>query len=198
MIHKMPRIGGFELLNDRVFHVLVVTAHSTYHDEVDQSMTQSEERRQSYTVQLPIDFQTFNKVDTIMRRSHVRTKGSSLRYHLPSEPVNPNQPGSAILETGKKLIEGNYFSLERLREAPRTGPADQRSPILPVEVTNTDYCHRWDMMTLSTAGGITRFAPKRVQVKETLDAIAKDVHYVIKYIADQRLSVAMQNQTLSG
>lgn len=41
-------------------------------------------------------------------------------------------------------------------------------------------------MTLSTAGGLTRIAPKSVQEKETLVATAKDVEYVLAYIAEQR------------
>ena len=41
-------------------------------------------------------------------------------------------------------------------------------------------------MTLSTAGGITRIAPKGVQEKETLNAIAEDVEYVLTHIAKQR------------
>jgi len=41
-------------------------------------------------------------------------------------------------------------------------------------------------MTLSTAGGMTKKAPKGIQQKETLEAIAMDVEYVLSYIADQR------------
>ena len=41
-------------------------------------------------------------------------------------------------------------------------------------------------MTLSTAGGMTRKAPNGVQQKETLEAIAMDVEYVLAHIADQR------------
>jgi hypothetical protein len=41
-------------------------------------------------------------------------------------------------------------------------------------------------MTLSTAEGMTRKAPESIQQKETLVAIAKDVEYVLKHIAEQR------------
>ena len=41
-------------------------------------------------------------------------------------------------------------------------------------------------MTLSTAGGMTRMAPKSVQEKETLVAVAKDVEYVLTHIAELR------------
>jgi hypothetical protein len=41
-------------------------------------------------------------------------------------------------------------------------------------------------LTLSTAGGMTRKAPKGIQQKETLEAVAMDVEYVLTHIADQR------------
>jgi hypothetical protein len=47
-------------------------------------------------------------------------------------------------------------------------------------------------MTLSAAGGITRRVPNKLQQKPTLDAVAKDVKYVISYIAGQRRQQHMQ------
>jgi hypothetical protein len=47
-------------------------------------------------------------------------------------------------------------------------------------------------MTLSAAGGITRHVPNKLQQKPTLKTIAKDVRYVISYIAEQRRQQHMQ------
>lgn len=41
-------------------------------------------------------------------------------------------------------------------------------------------------MTLSTAKGVTEFAPGSTKQKETLKAVAADVEYVLKYIAEAR------------
>lgn len=88
--------------------------------------------------------------------------------------------------TRKKLTEGNYVSLERICRASKEVPEGEEVVDDMGTGTGTGYHHRWDMMTLSTAGGITRLAPKRVEHKETLKAVAADVEYVVKYIAEMR------------
>ena len=184
----MPKVGGLDLLNDRVFYVLVVTAHSTYDADTKDDAMPSQRRRQSFTAQLPVNFESFSGVDAMLQRSHVKMRGSSMYFQRSADQTaDPKEPASTKPQrNGQKLTEGNYVSLERVREAPETRPSNVgRSPI-PSQKTEPEYSHRWDMMTLSKAGGITRFAPKRIQIKETLDAIAADVHYVIKHIAEQR------------
>ena len=185
----MPRVGGLALLDDRVFHVLVLSAHSTYTKERESSSSSSERRQQSCTVQLPIDFESFRNVDSVMQRSHVKLKGSSMRYQPSSEGSQEfvQAEGKKRGKPGQKLTEGNYVSLERVMEASKTWYINEQTSTTPTNA-DTECCHRWDMMTLSTAGGVTRLAPKRIQVNETLDAIAEDVHYVLKYIAEQRRS----------
>ena len=141
MIHKMPEVlAGLGLLQDRVFHVLVITAHSLYPPDA------TSQSPQSFTVQLPIDFDSLRCCDSIMQRSHVKTSGSSLRYHLPSNAA----PGAAQevedqkKRVGKKLTEGNYVSLERLRKASKNPPADETNvPAAPPK--DTEHHHRWDM-----------------------------------------------------
>jgi hypothetical protein len=74
---------------------------------------------------------------------------------------------------GKKFTEGLYVSLERLFSGSNTN-----DPLIDQ--------HRWDMMTKSNAMGSTRLAPWSVQKKETLEAVAKDVLYVLEQIRRQR------------
>jgi hypothetical protein len=76
---------------------------------------------------------------------------------------------------GNSLTEGVYVSVERLRQAPSTSEKE-------------DSTHRWDMMTRSDAKGISRLAPWSTRRKETLDAIAKDVMYVLNHIGKQRMA----------
>lgn len=181
MFHKMPKVAGAHFLNDRVFHVLIVTLHSTFVlPNPDVSVT----RRQSITVQLPIDYDSFRNVETIMRRSHLQQKGSG-RYYLPQS--SPQYPISAKQKKrkGNKLVEGNYVSLEHLHEANLDWDAARTDREASTQ-TDTDYCHEWRMMTLSTAGGVTRYAPQGKQVKETLEAIAGDVYEAIECIQKQR------------
>ena len=196
----MPEIGGFSLLEDRVFHVLVMTAHTTYRMADDSGDLQTLNIPQSFTAQLPVDFDSLSQIPTVMQRSHVEKKGSSQRYQLPSDNVSGAAlPTSTQRRTiGKKLTEGNYVSLERLRKAPKVLPIDENVAI-EVEPTETVYHHRWDMMTLSDAGGITRIAPQKKKQNEILAAIAADVEYVIKHIAEQRQPKrnVTQNQQLS-
>ncbi|KAI8935926.1 hypothetical protein NX059_007434 [Plenodomus lindquistii] len=183
MFHKMPAIAGLNILNDRVFHVLIVTLHSRFvpfnHDGVGS-------RRRSVTVQVPIDFESFSNVESIMRRSHLTKKGSSMRYEPRSSPQGPIT-ATQEKRKGNKLIEGNYVSVEHVHEASMdwdVGRTDQADPT----TADVDYCHSWRMMTLSEAGGVTRHAPQRSQVKETLEAIAGDVYKALECIQTDRLA----------
>jgi hypothetical protein len=132
----MPKILGLSMLEDRVFHVLVVTARSYQADNPS-------ELSHSFTVQLPIDYSSFSDVEIVTLRSHVKTTGSSMCYDVRSGE------GSAHSETddtqtkrqGRKLTEGNYVSLERLV----SGDASQQ-----VEPSDGDYHHRWDMVSFQT------------------------------------------------
>ncbi|CAO2648904.1 Nn.00g098530.m01.CDS01 [Neocucurbitaria sp. VM-36] len=186
MFHKMPGIvGGFSLLDDRIFHVLVITVHFTKPVQGNSSTPQSNESPSSFTVQLPVDIGSFKEVSSMMQKSHVQNQGSSQRYYFPSndaaEMVKPSEAQKQRI--GKKLTEGNYVSLERLCKASKELPPRSEEQSLS---TTSGYHHRWDMMTLSTAGGITRLAPKRVEHNETLKAIAADVQYVVEHIAKAR------------
>ncbi|KAG9196352.1 hypothetical protein G6011_01473 [Alternaria panax] len=164
MFHMMPKVAGLSLLQDRVFHVLIVTAN-TYRTGSPSELSKSS------TIQLPIDYASFSDVRVVQERSRMKTKGSSQCYHFPSNAESGTPPDANQKQRqGKKLTEGTYVSFERLISA---------------DATNSD-CHRWDMMTLSTAGGMTRKAPMGIQRKETLDAIAMDVEYVLAHIADRR------------
>ncbi|KAL1793344.1 hypothetical protein ACET3X_008326 [Alternaria dauci] len=153
MFHMMPKVAGLSLLQDRVFHVLVVTAN-TY------QKNNPSELSKSFTVQLPIDYASFGDVEIMQEMSRMKARGSSQCYHFPSNAESGLIPDAHQKQRqGKKLTEGTYVSLERLTRADSAN----------------NHCHRWDMMTLSTAGGMTRRAPKGVQQKETLEAIAMDV-----------------------
>ncbi|RMZ73952.1 Zn(II)2Cys6 transcription factor [Pyrenophora seminiperda CCB06] len=176
MVHTMPKVAGCDLLQHRVFHALVVTTQ-TY------SADSASELSQSITIQLPVDYASLADVDIVKAKSHVKTSGSSLLYHYPQSieryGLQPNVTQKS--REGKKLIEGRYVSLERLLAA-STRPSLGGKTIEQIDATKDGH-HRWDMMTLSTAGGITRIAPKGVQEKETLNAIAEDVEYVLRHIA---------------
>lgn len=195
MVHKMPRIGSLSLLQDRVFNVLIVTAHSFCEAASNNEISQPSETRQSFTAQLPIDIDSFSAVGSMMRKSNVQKKGSTYYYFPPNATQDTLSQPKRIQpkKQGKKLIQGNYVSLERLREATRIGQSRQPPASSPPS-TDAESSHRWDMMTLSKAGGITSLAPGRIQQKETLDAISADVYEAIQYIAEQRLHA--RNPTL--
>jgi hypothetical protein len=167
MFHEMPKILGISLLHERVFHVLCITAHST-HDLPGESVSRS----QSNTLQLPVNIGSFRDCQAVMSKSRYRpdTKIYSVR-----DQVKPESDLSARQRKyyGKKFTEGLYVSLERLFSGSNTN-----DPLIDQ--------HRWDMMTKSNAMGSTRLAPWSVQKKETLEAVAKDVLYVLEQIRRQR------------
>jgi hypothetical protein len=170
MFHEMPKALGVSLLQQRVFHILCITAHSTYDVPSEESFRA---RSQSHTLQLPINIDSFHDVQTVMSKSRYRpsTNLYDVTDHLKVEgSVTKRQQKY----NGKKFTEGVYASLERLRQAPSS--TEKR----------LDNLHRWDMMTKSDARGITRIAPWSVQKKETLEAVAKDVLYVLEHIGRQR------------
>jgi len=186
MFHSMPAVAGFNFLNDRVFHVLIMTAHSTWVPGGSRGTT---ERRQSVTVQLPVDIDSFSSFDAVNQRNRLLKKGAS-SYYLPREMLFGRGPVTSeqMKRKGKKVVEGNYTSVENVFES----GADWLTGIEPPSYTDTDYCHHWRMMTLSTAGGITRFAPSRTQMKETLNAISADVHEAMKCIQKDRYAILGQ------
>ena len=110
------------------------------------------------------------------------------------------------------------MSLERLQRAVKAPPAEGRgTPASPP--MDTEYHHRWDMskcshylkskessanflfhfftVTLSTAKGITDYAPESTKQKETFKAVAVDVDYVITHIAKNRQGRAKDAATLT-
>jgi hypothetical protein len=156
MFHEMPKALGLSLLQNRVFHVLCITAHST----------PSTSQIQSITLQLPIDFPSFKNTQSVMSKSHIRP--GSQTYDNP-EAYDRNAPEREKKRNGNKFTEGVYVSVERL-----------------VEGEGATGSHRWDMMTKSDAKGITKIAPWSTRRKETLNAIAEDVRYVLDEIKKQR------------
>lgn len=138
MFHKMPEIiPGLGLLQDRVFHVLVVTAHSTYPLKVKPGTPQS------FTAQLPIDFASLSDSNSIMKRSHFKKEGSTFRYYLPSDAVTVTEERKK--RVGRKLTEGNYVSLERLQQASKDPLPPGEAVVLGPPPIDTVYRHRWDM-----------------------------------------------------
>lgn len=182
----MPEVlGGLHLLDDRVFHVLVITIHSTYKVPASESRSEASGIAQTFTIQLPIEIETYNNVPAIVQKSHIRMKGSSQYYHFPSQAGTLETTDSQSKKTNRKVVEGKYVSLERLRQAPNRIYGN-KTVTFKEPLIDSDEHHRWDMMTLSTAEGITRLAPKRIKEKEILNAIATDVYYVMKHIAKLR------------
>ncbi|KAF2832083.1 hypothetical protein CC86DRAFT_365981 [Ophiobolus disseminans] len=173
MFHELPKIGGKKLLQNRVFHVLCITAHSSAYHLPKASDIETMSHAQSHTMQLAINIHALQNVQSIVSRS--RFQASSKTYSLKAQAL-VQATERQKKHNGNKVTEGKYCSLERLREA------CDRDPDTP------ENYHRWDMMTKSDAGGCTRLAPRSTKRKETLNAIAKDVEYVLQYIRQQRLA----------
>jgi hypothetical protein len=155
MFHEMPKALGLSLLQNRVFHVLCITTHST---------VPSTSLSQSHTLQLPIHFPSLISLPSISSKSHINA--TSLKYTNLSA-TNERQRK----QNENKFTEGVYVSLERLIEG-KDGEAEGS--------------HRWDMMTKSDARGITKIAPWSTRRKETLNAVAEDVRYVLDEIRKRR------------
>lgn len=156
------------MLQNRVFHVLCITAHSTYDAP---SGDEGGPLRQSHTLQLPIAMDSLKDIASAAQRSHIKAK--SQKYEFKSQNGAQVTDARQKKTQGKSLTEGVYVSLERLRQAPRG---------------STENAHRWDMATKSDAKGISKAAPWGTKKKETLQAIAKDVNYVLGQIKKQRQS----------
>jgi hypothetical protein len=168
MFHEMPKALGMNMLQNRVFHVLCITAHSTYNAP---SADAGGPLRQSHTLQLPVAIDSFKDIASVVQRSHIKPK--SQKYEFKSQDGAQVTDERQMKFQGKSLTEGVYVSLERLRQAPRG---------------STENAHRWDMATKSDAKGISKAAPWSTKKKETLQAIAKDVSYVLEQIKKQRQS----------
>ena len=146
-------------LQDRVFHVLVISGRQS---------------TQSHTLQIPVDMASLSGVQRIISKSRILKQGSDWRYR---SDVNrgdaAREPAATAMQKqrdGKKLTEGVYVSLERLSQL--AAPDTKRT--------------QWDMMTLSNAGGITSKTPVWMQKGKLLEAISKDVQYVIEEIGRKR------------
>lgn len=164
MFHEMP----VALLEDRVFHVLCITAHSA-NPVASATEGQSKIHPQSHTLQLPVNIESFRDVSSVVSRSHFQQKPSKYIIEGVSAPTARQKK-----HNGKNVTEGIYCSLERLFQIPDSSGIGSQ--------------YQWDMMTSSDAKGSTRFAPWSIKKKETLEAVAKDVQYVLDYIRKQRLA----------
>jgi hypothetical protein len=169
MFHEMP----VSLLEDRVFHVLCITAHSANHVSAATDGHSTLHPR-SHTLQLPVNIQSFRDVSPILSKSHFQQKSKT--YSIGNDVGLASEPTARQKKhNGKNVTEGIYCSLERLSQVPDSS-------------AKTGSQYQWDMMTCSDAKGSTRFAPWSIKKKETLEAIAKDVLYVFEHIREQRLT----------
>lgn len=147
-------------LQDRVFHALAVSG---------------KQEGQSINVQIPIDYNSFTSVETIRSRSRLAPQGNAFRYNMDAnrnENREPKPTETQKQRSGKKVTEGVYASLERIRIITGTEP---------------QYT-QWDMMTLSNAGGIVSSVPVAMQKGQLLEAVSKDVQFVIREVGKQRES----------
>jgi hypothetical protein len=146
-------------LQDRVFHVLVISG---------------KQPTQSHTLQIPVDMASLSGVQHIVSMSRITIQGDDWRYKFDVNRGDAaREPAGTAMQkqrNGKKLTEGVYVSLERLLQL--TEPGSERT--------------QWDMMTLSNAGGITSKTPVWMQKGKLLEAISKDVQYVIEEIGKKR------------
>jgi hypothetical protein len=179
MFHEMPKALGVSMLQNRVFHVICLTALSKYTATTpggDQKLV-----AQSHTVQLPVRFESFSRIGDVLGKSHFKERLHIYDINHRLRDGNDNSKTCApptdrqVKYNGKKVTEGFYGSLERLRHAPQIDSADPY-----------DDCHRWNMITQSDARGITRAAPWVTKKKEILEAVAQDVQYVLEHIKKQR------------
>ncbi|KAF3006023.1 hypothetical protein E8E13_010655 [Curvularia kusanoi] len=153
MFHVLP--GP---LQDRVFHALVVSG---------------KQQGQSVNMQIPIDYASFIAVDSVRARSRLQAHGSAFRYNTEANRDANREPKPTEMQrqrSGKKVTEGTYASLERIRLITGTEP---------------EYT-QWDMMTLSDAGGVVSSVPVAMQKGQLLEAVSKDVQFVLQEVGKQR------------
>lgn len=170
----MPKVSGLSLLDDRGFFVLCISAHSA-NPKSPATEGQSKLHAQSHTLQLPVNIESLHDVKAIASRSHFQQKSKTYSTEHITTPTERQKK-----HNGKKITEGIYCSLERL-----------------LQVSDSPAKFQWDMMTRSDAKGSTKLAPKSITRKETLEAIAKDVQYVLEYIRKQRLAAKGAEQSTS-
>lgn len=155
MFHVLP--GP---LQDRVFHALAISG---------------KQENQSVNTQIPIDYGSFITVESIRARSRLESQGNAYRYNTEVNRNEGREPKPTDMQkqrTGKKVTEGIYASLERIRVIPGTGKEPQYT--------------QWDMMTLSNAGGVVSSVPVAMQKGQLLEAVSKDVQYVLQQVGKQR------------
>ncbi|KAL5121934.1 hypothetical protein ACEQ8H_000150 [Pleosporales sp. CAS-2024a] len=104
MFHEMPKALRLSLLQNRVFHVLCLTAHST---------GSTSALSQFHTLQLPVNMSSLQPIQSITSNSHVIP--TSLQYN------NPNGTERQKKQNGNKFTEGVYVSLERFTEGESEG-----------------------------------------------------------------------------
>jgi membrane-bound lytic murein transglycosylase B len=115
-------------------------------------------------------------VPSIMERTHT----DKYFKHYEFRPILAAQKSPNLRQqsrNGQTLTEGFYVSLERLQKAPHGAS---------LEFKGMSCMHHWDMMTMSDARGIARLASQKTITKSTLDAVTKDVYYVLDHIRRQR------------
>lgn len=153
MFHVLPG-----LLQDRVFHALAISG---------------KQEGQSINMQIPIDYASFVAVETIRARSRLEPQGNAFRYNTEANRHENREPKPTDMQkqrSGKKVTEGIYASLERIRIVTGTEP---------------QYT-QWDMMTLSNAGGVVSSVPVAMQKGQLLEAVSKDVQFVLQEVGKQR------------
>lgn len=147
-------------LQDRVFHALAISGKQAA-------------QSQSVNMQIPIDYASFSAVQSIRARSRLERQGNNFRYNTETnrnENREPKPTDTQKQRSGKKVTEGIYASLERIRVVTGTEP---------------QYT-QWDMMTLSNAGGVASSIPPGLQKGQLLGAVSKDVQFVLQEVGRQR------------
>ena len=145
-------------LQDRVFHTLTISG---------------KQAKQSINMQIPIDYISFTAIQTIRSRSRLEQQGNAFRYNTEANRIENRQTKPTDLQkqrNGKKITEGVYVSLERIRII--TGAEPQFT--------------QWDMMTMSNPGGVVSSVPVAMQKGQLLEAISKDVKFVLEEVGNQR------------
>lgn len=145
-------------LQDRVFHALAISG---------------KQANQSINMQIPINYASFTAIQTIHSRSRLEQQGNAFRYNTEANRLENRETKPTDVQNqrhGKKIVEGIYVSLERIRIITGTEP----------------QFTQWDMMTISNPGGIIGSVPVAMQKKQLLEAISKDVKFAIEEVGKQR------------